>query len=188
MKRYLRAAICVFYSIIKFYFIKLFHFKGFSFTLLNLISPFTELEIGKNAKMHFGKMIRVRSGSKLRVRKGAEMQIGRNTFLNHGCIFTAHERISIGENVQFGPNVLIYDHDHDYKQKHGLKDLLYKTTPVKIGDNVWIGANTVILRGTKIGNNCVVGAGSIIKGDYPDNMVITQKRDTKQFRIVSDGV
>jgi acetyltransferase-like isoleucine patch superfamily enzyme len=49
---------------------------------------------------------------------------------------------------------------------------------VEIGDNSWVGANTIILRGTKIGKNCVVGAGCVISGEYPDNSIITQKRET----------
>lgn len=54
----------------------------------------------------------------------------------------------------------------------------YKTGSVEIGNNVWIGANTVILRETKIGDNCVVGAGCVLKGDYPAGTVIVQKRET----------
>ena len=52
------------------------------------------------------------------------------------------------------------------------------TTP-EIGKNVWIGANTVILRGTKIGDNCVIGAGTIVKGDFPENSIIVQNREPK---------
>ena len=46
-----------------------------------------------------------------------------------------------------------------------------------IGDNVWIGANTVILRGSIIDNGCVIGAGSVIKGEYPPDSVVIQKRE-----------
>jgi acetyltransferase-like isoleucine patch superfamily enzyme len=94
-------------------------------------------------------------------------------------MFVSYEKITIGKDVQFGPNVLIYDHDHDFRKKNGLKELKYITSPVEIGDNVWIGANVVILRGTKIGNNCVVGAGSVITGEYQDNTVIVQERKDK---------
>ena len=48
--------------------------------------------------------------------------------------------------------------------------------PITVGDDVWIGANTVILRGTVIGRDCVVGAGSVLKGVYPAGSVIVQKR------------
>lgn len=178
MKKYIRAGICLTYSLIKFCFIKLFHIKNFGFTVWNMVSPFTEIEIGKKARLSLGKMIRMRSGSKIRVRNGAEIKIGDNTSLNHGCMVISHEKIIIGKNVQFGPNVLIYDHDHDFRAKNGLKELKYKTSPVEIGDNVWIGTNTVILRGTRIGNNCVVGAGSVLKGYYDKDTIIIQQHNT----------
>lgn len=178
MKKYIRAMICIIYTFIRFSFLKLFHIKGFKFSVLNLFSPFTEIEINRNAKLILGKLVRARSGTRIKVREGAEIQIGDNTSFNYGCIVISHEKIIIGKDVQFGPNVFIYDHDHDFRVENGLKDLKYKTSPVVIGDNVWIGANTVILRGTKIGNNCVIGAGSVIKGEYLDNSIIYQKRNT----------
>ena len=94
MKKYIQVVICVLYSLIKFVIIKAFHFKDFRFTLFSFISPFTEIEIGKKAKLILGKMVRMRSGSKIQVRKGAEMKIGKNTSLNYGCMFIAHEKIS----------------------------------------------------------------------------------------------
>ena len=48
-----------------------------------------------------------------------------------------------------------------------------------IGKNCWIGANTIILKGTIIGDNCVVGAGCVLKGKYPDSTIIIQKRITE---------
>lgn len=179
IKKYIRATICIMYSLIKFCGIKLFHYKAFKFSPVSVISPFTEIEVGKGGRITLGKLVRMRSGSKIRARKDAELIIGDNTALNYGCIFTAHKRITIGKDVKFGPNVLIYDHDHDFRTPNGLKKLKYKMNAVEIGDNCWIGANTVILKGSKIGNNCVIGAGSIIKGRYEDNSIIIQKRDTE---------
>lgn len=178
MKKYIRALICITYSFVKFCVMKVLYFKEFNFTSINLISPLTEVEIGRESKLVLSKMVRMRSGAKVKTSKGSELRIGKNSFLNHGCIFIAHERIIIGDNVQFGPNVLIYDHDHDYKKHNGLKD--YVTSPVEIGDNTWVGANVIILRGTRIGNNCVIAAGTILNGgSYADNTLIYQKRDTK---------
>lgn len=187
MKRYIRSLICLLYSFLKFYFLKLFHFKTFLFTNFNLVSPFTEIEIEKKGTLILKKMIRIRSGSKIKVRNGGKVVIGKNTSLNHGCMIISRESISIGEDTQIGPNVLIYDHDHKFKKEHELKNLLFETSPVTIGKNVWIGANVVILRGTDIGDNCVIGAGSIIKGDFPANSLIVQKRETtvKEFRQIN---
>ena len=47
---------------------------------------------------------------------------------------------------------------------------------IEIGDNTWVGAGTIILLGTRIGRNCVIGAGSVVKGDVPDNTRLIQKR------------
>ncbi|MDY2942298.1 MAG: acyltransferase [Paludibacteraceae bacterium] len=95
-------------------------------------------------------------------------------------MLTAREEIHIGAGVEFGPNVLIYDHDHDFRAKGGLKAKKFKSGKVHIGDNAWIGANTVILKNTTIGNNCVIGAGCVLANcNIPDNTVVVQRRDTE---------
>ena len=178
MKKYIRAIICIIFSLLKLGFIKIFRYKNLKFKFITIFSPFTEIDIDKKGKLSLGASIKMKSGSKIRVRNGAEIIIGDKTSMNHNCIFTAHEKIKIGSNVQFGPNVLIYDHDHDFRKRNGLRDLKYKTAEVVIGNNVWIGANVVILRGTTIGDNCVVAAGSVIKGNFESNSIIIQKRNT----------
>lgn len=177
MKKYIHAMICLIFSLIKFCFIKMFHFKRFEFSAFNLFSPFTEIDLDKKSTLKLGKFVRARSGVKIKVRDEAVVELGENTSFNHGCMVISHEKVTIGDDVQFGPNVLIYDHDHDFRIKDGLKNLKYKTAPVEIGNNVWIGANVVILMGTKIGHNCVIGAGSVIKGEYSNNSIIVQKRN-----------
>lgn len=178
MNKYIRAIFCIAYSLLRFCIIKLFHIKDFKFYILNLISPFVDISIGRKATLILGKMVRIQSGSKIKIKSGAYVSMGNNTCINHGCMIVSHEKITIGHDVRFGPNVLIYDHDHDFKAINGLNELKYKTSPVVIGDNVWIGANTVILRGTCIGDNCVVGAGSVLNGKYLSNTIIVQKRET----------
>lgn len=179
MGKYIRVMIQISYSLLRFCFIKLLCLKDISFTVLNLVSPLTSIQIDKKGSLILKKYVRMRSGTKLIIRKNATIEIGENTFINHNCILTAHQRITIGKNVQIGPNVLIYDHDHDYKNKNVPNP--YVTTAVDIGNNVWIGANVVILRGTKIGDNSVVGAGSVIRGVYPKNVTIVQKRHTSVY-------
>ncbi|ASI86346.1 acyltransferase [Bacillus cereus] len=179
LKKYFRAGICIGFTSIKLYFMKIFHASNLSFKIPHLISPKVVIEMGKGSKLNLQKMVRARSGSKLCVRSGAELSIGYNTGFNHGCLVISHHKIEIGKNCQFGPNVLIYDHDHDFRNPDGVKALKYKTSPVVIGDNVWIGANTVILRGTIIGDNTVIGAGSVIKGTFPNDSIVVQKRENQ---------
>ena len=104
------------------------------------------------------------------------MIIGAGVKINYNCIFVCRDKIEIGEGVEFGPNVLVYDHDHDFRAEGGIKSKKYKTTPVVIGKNVWIGANTIILRGTTIGDNAVIAAGSIVKDNVPVNTLFVQKQ------------
>ena len=97
--------------------------------------------------------------------------------LGNNNVVVCHECIIIGKDTITGPNVFIYDHDHVFDYKNGVKKREYTTEAVYIGKNCWIGANTVILKGTMIGDRCVIGAGSVIKGKYADGTVIIQKRD-----------
>lgn len=177
MNKFVRAAICVPCGFAKMALNKLFHPVNFNGPAICLISPFSEITIS-GGKLSIGKAFKMRDGAKIRVRKGAECIIGNKVSVNSNNMIACHERVVIGDNVQLSPNVQIYDHDHDFRAKEGLAALKYKTSPVIIGNNVWIGANSVILRGTKIGDNCVVGAGCVLKGEYPANSVIVQKRIT----------
>lgn len=178
MKRYFRYIICFPYTFIKFCIIKMFHMKGFKFYPFELFAVNSEMSIGRGATVKLGKCVRTQSGTRLRARKNAKLEIGDNTAFNIGCMVTCHYDIKLGQGIEFGQNVFIYDHDHDFRVEGGLKAKKYRYGKVEIGDNCWIGANTVILRNTKIGNNCVVGAGSVISGEYPDNSIIIQKRET----------
>ena len=96
-------------------------------------------------------------------------------FLNNSCMIVSHEYIKIGEGTRLGPSVKIYDHDYDFKNNERYIKGEHKTSPIYIGKNCWIGANTIILRGSELGDNCIVGAGCVIKGKYKDNSVIIQK-------------
>jgi len=155
---------------------KLFAPRKIRFGLIERISPNVLLEFNRGAKVTFGNQIRIHSGSKIKVRRGASLSIGAGAKINYNCMIVCRRSISIGEKCEFGPGVLVYDHDHDYRV--GLEKKEYKCSDVVIGNRVWIGANTVILRGTVIGDDCVIGAGSIVKGDVPSNTVFVQKRES----------
>ena len=176
MNKYFRAAYCVPFGMLKMLNTKIFHAASFSGPFLCLISPFSEITMDRGAELRIGRNFKMRDGAKIRVRKGAVCIIGDNTSVNSSNMIACHERVEIGNDVQFSHNVQIYDHDHDFRAEGGVKAQKFRTSPVKIGNNVWIGANTVILRGTSIGDNCVIGAGCIIKGEYEAGSIVVQKR------------
>ena len=99
-----------------------------------------------------------------------------NVFINRNNIIVCRDNIEIHENCILGPNVCIYDHDHIFDEK-GVKDG-YSLSNEKIKKNCWCGAGVIILKGTHIGENSIVGAGTIIKGNYPPSSIIYNKKET----------
>lgn len=105
---------------------------------------------------------------------GAAIEIGDNVGISGATIY-ARSRIVIGSNTNIGGNVKILDNDfHPVDPKERLEDNknAIGTLPVYIGENCFIGCNVLILKGSKIGNNCVVGAGAVVSGSFEDNCVI----------------
>ncbi len=176
MRRIVSYIISIIFSAVKFSVMKIFHIKDFKFHIPERFSPNVVTDFGYGSKVNIGKNVKARSGTKIQVRKGGTLNILNDVRINYNCIIACHDKVEIGRRTELGPSVYIYDHDHDYRL--GLDKDKFITAPVIIGDNCWIGAKTVILRGTTIGNNCVIGAGCIVKGNYPDGSVIIQKRDT----------
>ena len=178
MNKFFKAIIHIPCGISKVALNKLFHPRNFKASLKCAVSPFTEISLDYGGKLSIGNGFKMREGAKLRVRKNAKCEIGENVLVNSNNIITVHEKVVIGNNVQLSPGVLIYDHDHDFRADGGISSMEYKTAPVIIGNNVWVGANTVILRGTIIGDNCVIAAGSVVKGEYPADCTVYQKRES----------
>lgn len=187
MNKYIRAFTDFPTALLKLLILKVLHGKNFKSEFFTFMSPSSEVTMDKGATLNLGRNFRQRSQSRIRVRHGAKLTMGENISLNHGCMVVAHENIEIADGVQFGPNVLIYDHDHDYKIEGGINKGAYKTSPIFIGKNVWIGAGSIILRGTTIGDNAVVAAGSVIKGDFPSDCLIYQPKETKVKVIDENG-
>ena len=141
------------------------------------ISPLAEVTIESKAIVNIGSKFRIRGGSHIRVRDSAKLTIGQDVAINNNCMIVCRDSIEIGEGTEFGPGIMVYDHDHDYRT--GLKNKMFKTAPIKIGKNCWIGANVIILRGTVLEDNCVVAAGCILKGEFKKDSCIIQKRETR---------
>jgi acetyltransferase-like isoleucine patch superfamily enzyme len=101
------------------------------------------------------------------------LSIGKQFGINKNSRIVAHERIDIGNNVTIGQFVSILDHDHRYTfVDDQLKLDGYITEPIRIGNNVWIADKCTILKGVNIGNNVVIGANTLVNKDVPDNVVV----------------
>lgn len=107
-------------------------------------------------------------------RYGGRIRIGANCGISGSTIYAMQE-ITIGDRVLIGGNCKIIDNDfhsiHCSKRNPQQSDDI-KRKSIIIGDDCFIGANSIILKGTSLGHNCVVGAGSVVHGIWPDNSII----------------
>ncbi|MEU6833849.1 sugar O-acetyltransferase [Streptomyces rubiginosohelvolus] len=106
----------------------------------------------------------------LRVDYGYQTVIGPRTFINFGAVLLDVGRITIGADVQMGPNVQILTPTHpvDPEQRRAKWEA---AEPITIGDNVWLGGGVIVCPGVTIGENTVVGAGAVVTKDLPANVV-----------------
>ena len=102
--------------------------------------------------------------------RGKTVHIGSGTYINSGLTLIDDYEIHIGENCLLATNVTICTTGHPVHPQLRPNGEMY-SFPVKIGNNVWIGANAVILPGVTIGDNAVIGAGSIVTKDIPANVI-----------------
>ena len=133
------------------------------------------MAIQKKSTLQIEKGFRGRDRIAFRIYNGGSVTIGENTFFNDGCQINCRKNVTIGKNVLLGQNVMIFDHDHDYR--NNIQEFICKD--VKIGDNVWIGANCIILRGVEIGDNCIIGAGTIVTKSVKSNVIMYQLRSNR---------
>lgn len=105
-----------------------------------------------------------------------KLKIGNKVSFNSNCHIGCINEIEIGDNVLVGSNVLITDHSHgspnDEPSLPPSKRPLWSKGKVMIGANCWIGENVCILPNVRVGNNCIIGAGSVITKDIPPFSVI----------------
>lgn len=102
---------------------------------------------------------------------GCNIFIGENFFANFNLTILDEAEVRMGNNVFIGPNVSIYTACHPLDAETRNRAVEW-SEPVTIGDNVWIGGSVTILPGVTVGNNTVIGAGSVVTKDVPDNVVV----------------
>lgn len=101
---------------------------------------------------------------------GKNTHLGNDVYANFNLTLVDDTDIYIGNNVLIGPNVIIDTGTHPVKPDIRKKQAQFNV-PVYIGDNVWIGGGSIILPGVKVGKNSVIGAGSVVTKDIPENVV-----------------
>ena len=101
---------------------------------------------------------------------GYNISVGKDFFANYNFIVLDVGKVTIGDNFMAGPNVQICTAGHPLHPETRNSGYEYGID-ITIGDNVWIGGNVLVCPGVKIGNNVVIGGGSVVTKDIPDNML-----------------
>lgn len=171
MKPYFLAA----YNWIRFGLQRSLHCGGFVFDPVELLGRDTRLSFANTSQVIFGGHLVSDGRLTIIAGQSAHLTIGERTYFNEGTMISCLEEVSIGAGCRFGPNVKVFDNDHKFSARDGVSQE-HTTSPVTIGDHCWLGANVTILRGTEIGDNCVIGAGCVVKGVIPAGSLVTQSR------------
>ncbi len=142
------------------------------------------VSLGKNVTLFQSKKqsVLIKSGSFIgdgvRIKSGFDGKIivGKNTYIHDYSFIFAHETLRIGNNTLISPQVFITDFNHKLphtKYRHLLSSpKAYESKRITIGENVWIGTHVVILPGVTIGDNSVIGAGSVVTKNVPRNSIV----------------
>jgi acetyltransferase-like isoleucine patch superfamily enzyme len=101
------------------------------------------------------------------------VSIGKKCIIGRGSHIVGHWSIQLGDEIQTGPYVYITDENHSYEDPNVAVGWQAPTeAAVRIGSGSWLGANVVILPGTVLGRNTTVAAGAVVRGEFPDHVVI----------------
>lgn len=101
---------------------------------------------------------------------GYNIEIGNNFFMNMNCVILDGAKVTFGDNVFVAPGCGFYTAGHplDWEQRNAGLEYAY---PITVGNNVWIGAQVCVLPGVTIGDNTVIGAGSVVTKNIPANVL-----------------
>lgn len=133
------------------------------------LGPRIRLTVGRTGRFLYGERCTV-DGDFRAVVDGV-LHLGDDVYFNAGAHLSVMERVVVGARCRFGERLSIHDEDHTTPPGGGAWSG-YVTSPVVIGDDVWVGANVTILRGALIGPHSVVAAGAVVRGRFPEGGVL----------------
>ena len=148
-------------SIFNFLKYKLLYRDRLKIHLINSIKGRISIVLKGKSTCSIGEFLMTDGPLYLKAENNSNISIGDNCYFNHNCSITSLNKVMIGDNCMFGNNVVIVDHNHLIKSNE-ISGKEFEKSEVKIGNNVWIGANSVILKGVHIGDNSVVAAGAVV--------------------------
>ena len=153
---------------------KALYFSRIQFGNIPKVAKNINYSIKKKSKLILGKNFKARNNVSFRIYDGGEVKIGDNVFCNDNVSINCQKKISIGDNTIIGPGVMFFDHDHDFR--NNINEFVKKE--IVIGNNVWLGAGCIVLKGTIIGDGAIIAANSTVNKNVPANTILIQKKNS----------
>jgi acetyltransferase-like isoleucine patch superfamily enzyme len=136
------------------------------------VGPGVKLQIGREATLRLGRWSWVGHGTKIRVHEG-EVEIGAKSVLGQEITISAYEHVSIGRECMVADRSMFIDFDHGASEvERPVREQGIYKRPVRVGHNAWIGYGVCVLRGVTVGDNCIIGANTVVTRDVPDHAVV----------------
>lgn len=167
MNRKIRYGIRILLNLIRVPFLFLISNGKVQMDCIQLISPNARIRAYRGGKIILKERNNIEEGVLLEAYQG-DIEL-HGCFINRNSTIVSMSSISIGEHVTIGPNVCIYDHDHNLSK---VGNDPFVSEPITIEDGAWIGANSTILKGVAIGRCAVVAAGAVVNKDVPPYAVV----------------
>ncbi|WP_413531711.1 acyltransferase [Empedobacter brevis] len=134
-------------------------------------------DISPKAIINIEENVTINESNYLTIKGNSKFSVGKNTYITRATI-SCLGSIEIGKNCILGEGMKLFDHNHQYETNpFSVSKTDFNIGFIKIGNNVWTGANVVILKDVTIGDNVIIGAGCVIHKDVPANSIIISKQD-----------
>jgi acetyltransferase-like isoleucine patch superfamily enzyme len=157
---------------------KIYNSKNIVFGHSVTIGKYSEIDGFSSEKINLGNCVKIGAFSSLSStshfsKYGKGLKMGNNSAIGDYTHFGAAGGIEIGNDVIMGSYISFHSENHNYTDATKLiREQGVSSKGIKLGNNIWVGAKVTFLDGSVIGNNCVVAAGAVVNGVFPDNVVI----------------
>ncbi len=143
---------------------------------IEMLSRRTKVILNKGCTLTIGSNFVTDGRCVIIVDSDAKLEIGSHVYMNENAMISCKGKIFIGDGCKFGPNVNLFDNNHRFNPETGVSEE-HTRGEISIGKGCWLGTNVVVLKGTHIGDNCIIGAGCVISGNIPAGSIVKRGRD-----------
>jgi acetyltransferase-like isoleucine patch superfamily enzyme len=152
-----------------------FYYRCSALLNFSYISFNATIYISASSNFKIGKFVRVRPGSIISIHENATLFLGSGSWIGPGVVIYCAEKITIGRNTRIAHYCSLIDHDYAYRDTRLFQNRV--SSPILIGDDVWLGSSVTILKGVTIGDGSIIASSTLVNKNVPSETVAYNKRD-----------